>query len=358
MDKINVRAPLNTFLGYGHAAYNIIKNLHPIYDISLFPISNVIRLTSESNQEDIENWMDVKKFNPQSPCLTIWHEFQLIQNHIGRGPMIGFPIWEINILDELRQNHMNYCDHLIVCSQWAKSVCDASNIKTPVSVVPFGVDRSIFHEEGESIRRDDKFKFFNIGKIEKRKGHDILHKAFAKAFDGIENVELHMFCYNPFLSEDESDAFHREYKEILGDKYHYHSPVPTDLALASSIRQFDCGVFPTRSEGFCLPILQSMSCGKPIITTNYSGHTQYCNEENSNLLPFVELEEAHDGKWFYGNSEWAKLDEDDLISALKTLYSEGPTINREGIETAKNYSWENTADGCSQCISSLLPTYS
>ena len=64
--------------------------------------------------------------------------------------------------------------------------------------------------------------------------------------------------------------------------------------------QTDCGVFPARAEGWNLELLEMMSCGKNVIATNYSSHTEFCNSENCMLVETTELEDAHDGKWFRG----------------------------------------------------------
>ena len=63
----------------------------------------------------------------------------------------------------------------------------------------------------------------------------------------------------------------------------------------------DVGIFPSRAEGWNLEILELMSCGKHIITTNYSAHTEFCNKENALLVDIDELETAYDGKWFLGS---------------------------------------------------------
>ena len=90
-----------------------------------------------------------------------------------------------------------------------------------------------------------------------------------------------------------------------------------------------------------------MSCGKPIITTNYSGHTEFCNTENSFLVNIEELEDAYDGKWFNGQGQWGKLDEkqeDELVDFMRYVYNNRININENGIETAKVFSWNNTVD--------------
>ena len=50
------------------------------------------------------------------------------------------------------------------------------------------------------------------------------------------------------------------------------------FALYKSVSSF---VLPTRGEGWCLPCVEAMACGLPIIVTNYSGPLSYLNESFS-----------------------------------------------------------------------------
>jgi hypothetical protein len=93
-----------------------------------------------------------------------------------------------------------------------------------------------------------------------------------------------------------------------------------------------------------------MSMGKPVIATNYSGHTQFCNATNCSLVDIEKTEPAFDGVWFDGKvGEWASLGQNQvkqLADHMKTAYDlwkQEPITNPAGIETAKEFTWENTA---------------
>ena len=73
------------------------------------------------------------------------------------------------------------------------------------------------------------------------------------------------------------------------------------------MRQVDVGVFPVRAEGWNLELLELLSCGKHVITTDYSGHTEFINNSNSRIIEIDKLETAQDGVWFHGTGEWAEL---------------------------------------------------
>ena len=63
-----------------------------------------------------------------------------------------------------------------------------------------------------------------------------------------------------------------------------------------------------------------------------------------------DLEEAQDGKWFRGQGKWASLEDkqiDQIAEYMREVHklkqSDSLKINQEGIETAKKFSWANTA---------------
>jgi len=95
-----------------------------------------------------------------------------------------------------------------------------------------------------------------------------------------------------------------------------------------------------------------MSCGKTVIATNYSAHTEFCNEKNSLLIEIDSMETASDGKWFRGDlGEWASLKEnafDSLVAHMRSVYStwqqNNLAVNDFGIQTAVDFSWEATAE--------------
>jgi glycosyltransferase involved in cell wall biosynthesis len=112
------------------------------------------------------------------------------------------------------------------------------------------------------------------------------------------------------------------------------------------MRQADCGIFPSRAEGWNLGLLEMLSCGKPCITTNYSAHTEFCNKENSFLIDIGEFEPAYDGKWFFGQGSWAKMGQkqiDQCIEYMRHVYRNKIITNTEGIKTAEQFSWTNSA---------------
>ena len=353
MKTMNLMTPINP-LGYGVAGLNIFKELVKNVDVTLFPIGQI----EVDNQEDANLVSQHMKhtFDYNAPCLKIWHEFSMAER-IGSGPFFGFPFFEITQFNEPRINHLSACDKVIVASNWAKEIVEDQVQDQEVHVAPLGVNRNIF-DEGLKSNTEGKCIFLNCGKWEKRKGHDILLEMFKKAFTTENDVELWMLSSNPFLNQKERDEWERYYQSDPRVKLVPRQKSHIDLSIAMT--SATCGVFPSRAEGWNLELLEMMSLGKPVIATNYSAHTEFCTKENCMLVEIEEFEPANDGKWFQGDvGDWACLEGNpfnQVVHYMRQIYEEyhlpesKELYNKEGIETAKKFSWTNTAKKVEEII--------
>lgn len=352
--KINYHAPINQ-TGYGVASFNILKALlQKQINISYFPIHN----PSVTSQEDYDLIVHLIRMNshldPKAPCVKIWHQFDLA-SRIGNGEYIAYPFFELDSFNTLEKNHLNIPDKLIASSKWAQQVYQMNGCNKPSSVVPLGVDLSIFnHNTITKTRQDDKYVFLSIGKWEVRKGHDLLPQIFTQAFPDAKDVELWILAsenISSYSSAEEIVNWKNKYK--IDDRIKIMPEVPTHKDIAQLIANSDCGLYVSRAEGWNLELLETMAMNKPAIATNYSAHTEFCNKENSYLIDIESIEPAYDGKAFKGQGNWAKIGQnqiDQTIEHMRYLYSNRINTNTNGVETANKYSWQNSADHLLRCI--------
>jgi len=88
-----------------------------------------------------------------------------------------------------------------------------------------------------------------------------------------------------------------------------------------------------------------MAMGKPVITTNYSAHTEFCNPDNSYLIEIDELEDAHDGKlvfWTKGNGLKLAIIKKNNVWSIYAICNKNRPQNNSGIHTGQNFTWENS----------------
>lgn len=349
MPTLNFNAPINNSTGYGITSTNIfLAMLSQDITLRLFNIGGMSVDNQETEivvrkilQDTVESW------NANDPCLKIWHQHDLA-TRIGKGKYGALIFFEVDTLAPQEKHMINNLDVVFVASKWAKIVLEKNGITIPVVVSPLAVDTNVFKDHGHNkVFKTDTYRFINIGKWELRKGHDFLIQAFNKAFEKEDNVELVMINNNPFLSQQENQIWSDMYKNSkLGEKITILPRASTQTDVAKIIRDCDCGIFPARAEGWNNEILEVMALNKPIITTDYSAHTEYCTSENSFLIDIDDLTEADDGKFFKGTGKWADLGENQLtqtVEYLRKVYKEGVKTNENGLLTAQRYTWKNTA---------------
>lgn len=351
--KINFSCPINN-TGYGIASFNILKELSKLSDVTYFPIGQ----PSVSSQEEYNFVTSLLQKRPDvdifAPHFKIWHQFDLL-DHIGKGQYITYPFFELDKFYYFEINNLKVPDKICVSSKWAQQVLSDNGITVPSYIVPLGVDRIIFHENIPRSRTDDKYVFLNIGKWEIRKGHDILLELFNRAFPDQQDVELWILASektNNYSTESEL----AQWKNMYSDpRVKLFSGFDSQKEISQLIANSDCGLYPSRAEGWNMELLESMSMNKPVITTNYSAHTEFCNKDNSYLIDITETEKAFDGKAFNNQGNWAKIGQhqiDQIIDHMRHCYQNRIKDNINGIETAKKFSWNNSAQAIMRCIES------
>lgn len=335
--------------GYGVVTFNVLKELDMLgHEVFLFRRgdreSGIVRACSQK----------ADFFDYEAPCLQIWHQFDLAMS-VGRGKYAAYPFFELDTFNDKEKHHLNYPDMVLAPSQWAKDVMLRNGVQSEetIDVVQPGVDLHVFNRVEQPRQENSPTTFLNAGKWEVRKGHDVIVEMFNKAFSPQDNVRLILMPTNVFLQDHEARNWEHLYMNSpLGreGKISIIPWLPSHEMVAQVMRTTDCGLFPSRGEGWNLELLEMMSLGKPVIATNYSAHTEFCTEENSMLIDVDGVEPAYDGKWFFEQGNWGLLEEKQMEQAIehmrfvhKEVQEDGAIINWNGIQTAQKFTWENTA---------------
>lgn len=347
---MNLYTPLTGYTGYGITGYNIWKELNQIDEnLCLFIIGDLNRLEETWDKHNIiKSLQQQNRYNPDDPYLKIWHGNDFFLRPSGRSMYAGLSFFELDTLTEKELLSYSLLDKIIVPSHWAKNILLSNNIKKDIIVCPMGVDTQIFNGLTPADKlEEDKYIFINIGKWEIRKGHDVLVNIFNQAFNRDDNVELWMVNHNPFVNQDTLNQWGSFYKDSpLGEKIKIYPRLPNQHILARVMAYTDCGIFPSRGEGWNNEAIEMMAMNKPVIITNYSAHTEYCNKNNSYLINISSTTPAIDGIWFNGEGNWASFDNDQIeqaIEHMRYVYKNNIRSNPKGLSTANDHSWAKTA---------------
>jgi glycosyltransferase involved in cell wall biosynthesis len=347
MNKLNVYCPING-TGYGITSTNISLSLmKKEIDVSIFPIGQGVMLDDPLQREIMLKMLNNSLvYDDKAPCLKIWHQHDLA-SRIGKGEYYVMPFFEIDKLYEREVHNINKADAIFTPTKWSQKVLESNGVNIPIYLAPLGVDLKIFANSMIKEENDD-YIFLHVGKWEKRKSQDFLLEAFENAFTHKDNVKLYLCPYNPFLSDKDVNYWlNLVSQNKLSEKIKIFNRLPTQYDLAKVMNKADCGVFLSRAEGWNNEIPEMMAMNRPIIATDYSAHTEYCNKDNAYLVDVDETEPAEDGKWFHGFGNWAKLNEKQMeqtVEHMRFVYNNRVNTNSAGFETAAKYSWDNTAN--------------
>src|SRR5581483_543504 len=167
-----------------------------------------------------------------------------------------------------------------------------------------------------------------------------------------DDVRLVLHTANPFLTAAETVKWNALWQSsLLRDKITVVAErFPAQRQVFDLMCRADCGVFPSRAEGWNLPLSEMLAMGKTCIATHYGAHTEFCTADNCLLIDVDELEEARDGKWFVGQGRWAKLGPkqlDQLVEHLRYVHcckQNGLALHRAAIqESMRPFTWERAA---------------
>jgi len=340
----NFMTPLNN-TSLGIVGQNLCKAFDALdEDFILFPGTSYSNFFSQELASLCKKRsFTTSKLRKDCPSLKWWHP-----NNINLMPLgtkrVGYTIFETTKFSDRDIDEIETLDRVIVPSRWAADIVKAETKQKEVHVAPLGVDMSVFFS---TLRHETNpiYTFLNVGKLEVRKGHNELVEMFNKAFSKEDEVALVLMIDNQFMPPEKLLEWKKSVANTnLGSKIFF---IEGGLSLENMNDVYNgihCYISPSKAEGWNMPILEAMACGKPVITTDYSAHTEFCTSENSILIKPTGMERAYDGFFFPGShGEWSTIDQDAFIEAMRSAFKTRLSSNDNGIKTARKYSWRSTA---------------
>ena len=348
--KINVIGQRN-ILGFGTHYAGLCDQLNRFSFLATVAVEYDI-----TNPQSVENLVRNSAHND----INIWFGGFMEPNlRMTQGRNVVWAIFENDKLAPDYLNWLNQADLVWAPSAWARSILLAHGMPAAkVIVIPEGVDAELYHPHcrpWSEVQYPTKFRFLMLGKFEERKGYTQLLDAFVKAFGKNLKVEL-LIKGDYYIDRQRKGAL------LLDFVKSYNAPNIRLLTGAASQEDLfviynmaDAFVFPSRAEGWGLPLIEAMATGLPAIATNYSGQTEFLSHLEGlfmpvrhNLVP-IQDPEFHrfvmddDGDW----GRWAETDVDDLADKMQEMVKNYPQWRQNALKAStilrSRFTWANAA---------------
>ncbi|HQT03980.1 MAG TPA: glycosyltransferase [Thiotrichales bacterium] len=225
----------------------------------------------------------------------------------------GFP-------SEWVEQFNDYLQGITVMSDHCKKVFIDNGVAIPIVTSGVGVDHwQRVKSDKTFLIRAKKFRFLHVSSCFPRKGADVMLKAYGMSFTSEDDVTLIIKTFpNP----------HNEIHKWLAEaraEFEYYPDVLlieddlSDSQLKSLYEQSHALLAPSRAEGFGLPMAEAMLSGLAVITTGWSGQTDFCREENSWLIDYdFEWAKTHFNLY---SSVWANPKVTDMARLMREVVS-------------------------------------
>ncbi|MEM1180512.1 MAG: glycosyltransferase family 4 protein [Acidobacteriota bacterium] len=272
---------------------------------------------------------------------------------------IGWVVWETTRMPESHVCNLRDLDEVWTPTDWGRQVLVDSGLReVPVRVVPEGVDLEVFQPIPQAGLGDRPFRFLSVGKWERRKGFDLLVKAWAEAFKPDDPVELVLHTYDAKRPDWRLD--HALARLDAGDcaPIRWSRPAPL-LSLVLLYNRCDVAVSATRGEGWGLPIFEAMACAKPVIAPAFGALGELLDGHIADLIAVETAPAAYgwdaDGDPPGEIGDWGEPRIDHLAELLRRAFENpdrGAELGRRGRHAVEQrWTWDRSAEVALSAVS-------
>jgi len=308
---------------------------------------------SDNTRSDYPLYSDEsKEFTPDVNivlCETNHHIFY--DNY--EGPKIAYNVWESTLQPNDYFNKLKEFDEMWVPSKWQRDCTIAQGYpESKIKVVPEGVDVNTFFPEEVStpLTSDGRFKFFLAGRWDYRKSIKEIIETFIKTFDKDEPVDLIISVDNPFSGDGMKSTEERLKHYGLEDERLIILHFPPREEYIKLLKSCDVFVSCARSEGWNLPLIESMACGTPSIYSNCSGQLEFAQGRGIpvNILGEKPVDASTYSHFNDSVGNYYEPDFNHLSEMMRLSYEKYDTLKKLALVDSKSirkeFSWERIAE--------------
>lgn len=244
-------------------------------------------------------------------------------------------------LDRVVPASVNRADHVLADSQATKDdLTELYNVSSDkVTVLYGGVDDHFHHasvENQQAVR--NRYKLGNVpyilsvGTVQPRKNYGRLIQALANLRQSGHDIHLVIAGGRGWLE----DPIYAMIAETGMEAYVHFIGFADEADLPALYSGAACFAFPSLYEGFGLPVLESMACGTPVVTSNISSLPEVAGNAALMVDP---------------------LDVDAITDALGRVIADSQlaaTLVQRGNEQATHFTWQSAAENLRQIYSQMI----
>jgi glycosyltransferase involved in cell wall biosynthesis len=292
------------------------------------------------------------------------HELQLLGT-----PSIGVVFFEWSHFDKTLRKRASLYPLIVAGSTWNRDVLAGLGIDE-VEVVQQGVDTTHFHPAPRMGWFANRFAVFSGGKLERRKGQDLVIQAF-RAFARRHRDALLVTAWSspwphlarslnvnasvqpvPFGDDEQVDALAWTQANGISDQHVLHLGRVPNAQMPRVLREMDVALFPNRAEGGTnLVAMECMACGIPTILSANTGHRDLIRD--GNCFPLERQGRVPEP----GCQDWGESDIEEIVESLETVYRERPEARargRRGAEIMAELTWARQSEKFADLIRPYL----
>lgn len=271
---------------------------------------------------------------------------------------IGYTMLEVNGLPQEWVRQANLMDEVWVPSRFNKETFQLSGVRVPIHVIPLGVDPNYFNPEIRENRFTEKYTFLSIFEWGERKNPTEIIKTFSKVFSRRDDAVLVCKINNMDPAIDVPSEIRKLGLSVNLSNVMiiYNQQLPTHL-MGSLYRSVDSFVLPSRGEGWGMPILEAMASGLPTIATNWSGQTEFLNDQTGYPIRVCKLVPAVAKCPYYEGFRWAEPDFDHMAYLMRYVYEHRDEARAKGLAASRgllqDWSWSKAAEKISKRLANI-----
>jgi len=268
---------------------------------------------------------------------------------------IGITFFEQNPLPIGESENLNEFNAIVVGSSWNQRVLSDVGIKSDLVIQ--GIDTELFRPQTKRYL-SDRFVVFSGGKLEYRKGQDILLKAFSIFAKKRKEALLITAWRSPWekniaMSVNQSGLCQPLENEIdfsksladwiqnngLSKDQFINLEAISNRLMPEIFREVDIAVFPNRCEGGTnLVAMEALSSGLICAISSNTGHLDIIKDNN--CLPLMSQSQVKTVDCTQG---WGESSVDEILAMLESTYENRDILNRINIRNSvSQLSWKNS----------------